>query len=110
MVRPEILELAAAVGLCNWAFRFFPTRADLSSLKPDSLVARFLAGTGPAAIATLFVASALPMLRGADMAGQVTLAIGTAAVIGLFRLTHSVVIATLGGSAAYAIAFWAMGG
>ena len=102
-MRFEILAVALMVGACTWAFRFFPTRADLSTMKPDGLLARFLASTGPAAIATLFVASALPMLRGGDHAA---LAAGVATVLAVFAATRSVVAATLAGSVGYGLAFW----
>ena len=62
-MRLEILTLALIVGVCTWGFRFFPTKADLSGIKPDGVLARFLASTGPAAIASLFVASVPPCVR-----------------------------------------------
>ncbi|GLS86760.1 hypothetical protein GCM10010873_17340 [Cypionkella aquatica] len=102
-MRFEILALALIVGGCTWAFRFFPTKADLSGIKPDGILARFLASTGPAAIATLFVASALPMLT-ADV--PVPLGLGTAAVLAVFASTRSVVMATLAGSVGYGLAVW----
>lgn len=105
-MRPEILIIALIVGGCTWAFRYFPTKADLSSLPKDGLLARFLAATGPAAIATLFVASALPMMRGS--ANGVLLA-GVATVLAVFAATRSVVLATLAGSLGYGLAFWALG-
>jgi len=80
-MRLEILILALIVGGCTWAFRFFPTKADLSAIKPDGVLARFLASTGPAAIATLFVASVLPMLKGGV---PLPLGIGTVGVRGVF--------------------------
>lgn len=102
-MRFEILALALIVGTCTWAFRFFPTKADLSGIKPDGILARFLASTGPAAIATLFVASALPMLRGGV---PLPLMIGTAAVLAMFAATRSVVMATLAGAVGYGLAVW----
>ena len=92
-MRAEILILALVVGGCTWAFRFFPTRADLSALPAGGWLSRFLAATGPAAIATLFTASVLPLLA------------GTAAVVGLFALTRSVVGATLAGGLVYGLVF-----
>lgn len=105
-MRRELLLLALMVGAFTWAFRVLPTRADLSALPPDGLLSRFLAATGPAAIATLFVASVLPMVSGGlplPMMG------GTLAVVGVFAATKSVVGATMGGSAAYGALFWGMG-
>jgi hypothetical protein len=102
-VRLEILTLALIVGACTWAFRFFPTKADLSGMKPDGVLARFLASTGPAAIATLFVASVLPMVVGGV---PLPLLAGTASVLAVYAASRSVVGATLAGSAGYGLAVW----
>ena len=93
-MRSEILTLALLVGLCNWAFRVFPTLADLSTLPPDGILARFLAATGPAAITTLFVASVMPWLQGGQV---VPMAFGTVAILGVYVASRSVVAATLAG-------------
>jgi branched-subunit amino acid transport protein len=103
MMRLEILTLALIVGACTWAFRFFPTKADLSGIKPDGVLARFLASTGPAAIATLFVASVLPMMKGGV---PLPLGIGTASVLAVYAVARSVVMATLAGSVGYGLAVW----
>ncbi len=102
-MRLEILTLALIVGACTWAFRFFPTKADLSGIKPDGILARFLASTGPAAIATLFVASLLPMVQGGV---PLPLVIGTASVLAVYAAMRSVVLATLAGSVGYGLAVW----
>lgn len=102
-MRVEILTLALIVGSFTWAFRFFPTKLDLSAMKPDGILARFLASTGPAAIATLFVASVLPMVKSGL---PLPLIAGTTAVLAAYGATKSVVAATLTGSAAYGLAFW----
>ena len=102
-MRLEILTLALIVGACTWAFRFFPTKADLSGMKPDGILARFLASTGPAAIATLFVASLLPMVK---TGVPLPLVAGTAAVLAVYAAWHSVVMATLAGSVGYGLAVW----
>ena len=104
-MRAEILTLALIVGGFTWAFRFFPTKLDVSAMAPDGYLARFLAATGPAAIVTLFVASVLPMVRGAM---PVPLIVGTVAVLAVFAATRSVVGATLAGSAGYGLAVWMM--
>ena len=102
-MRAEILTLALITGAFTWAFRFFPTRANLSAIRPAGKLSQFLSATGPAAIATLFVASVLPMLAGgADGA----LIAGIATVVAVFAATRSVVGATLAGSAGYGLAFW----
>jgi hypothetical protein len=103
MMRTEILTLAMIVGAFTWAFRFFPTKLDLSTMAPDGLLARFLAATGPAAIATLFVASVWPMLA---QGVPLPLVAGTIAVLAVYAVTRSVVGATLAGSAGYGLAVW----
>lgn len=104
-MRAELLTLALIVGAFTWAFRFFPTKLDVSAMKPDGVLARFLASTGPAAIATLFVASVLPMLQ---QGLPVPLITGTVAVLGTYLASRSVVGATLAGSAGYGLAVWAL--
>lgn len=102
-MRAEILTLALIVGVFTWAFRFFPTKLDLSTMPSDGVLARFLAATGPAAIATLFVASVLPMVvQGVPL----PLIAGTIAVLTVYAVTRSVVGATLAGSAGYGVAVW----
>lgn len=97
----HILILALMVGAANWAFRYGPTRLSRGAGQGTGPLARFLSATGPAAIATLVVASVLPMAN----AGQaLPLGVGVGAVLGLWLWRRSVVIATLGGSLAYALA------
>lgn len=105
-MRAEILMLALMVGAFTWAFRVLPTRADMSAMPEGGLLSRFLAATGPAAIATLFTASVLPMLRGGGL--PLPLGAGVAAVLAVFGVSRSVVGATLAGSLAYGLAFWAL--
>lgn len=101
-MRAEVWTLIVIAGGFNWAFRCLPMRLDLSALPPDGVLARFLASTGPAAIATLFVASILPMLQ--SVAPLPVLA-GVAAVLGVYGVSKSVVGATLTGSVAYGTVF-----
>jgi hypothetical protein len=104
-MRPEILTLALIVGAFTWAFRFFPTRQDLSSMAKNGWASRFLAATGPAAIATLFTASALPIV---SEGMPLPLAVGTAGTLVCFALTRSVVGATIAGAVGYGFGFWLM--
>lgn len=97
----HILILALMVGAANWAFRYGPTRLSREAGQGSGPLARFLSATGPAAIATLVVASVLPM---ANAAQALPLVVGVAGVLGLWVWRRSVVIATLGGSLAYALA------
>src|SRR5699024_8834179 len=62
MTSGGIFLMAVLTGVATWAFRALPTMLMRSEPKPGGLLARFLAATGPAAIATLFVASILPQL------------------------------------------------
>lgn len=104
-MNPEILLLAIIVGFANWAFRYGPIRFGLGAGdSKDGALARFLAATGPAAIATLAVASILPMV-GPDVAKSAPLLAGIGAVCGLWLWRRSVVLSTLAGSLAYGLAF-----
>lgn len=99
----EAVTLALIVGLCTWAMRYLPLRSALQDVAPGSVLGRFLAATGPAAIATLFVAEALPFLRAGS--GQILpLAAGVAAVLAVFAWRRSVVAATLAGALAFGLA------
>ncbi len=102
-MRLDLFAMALAVGLATWAFRYGPTRLNLSNMAPDSLLNRFLNATGPAAIATLFVASVLPYLEQAG-GHEIPLALGTLAVLGGFAWRRSVVIATLCGAVVFGLA------
>jgi hypothetical protein len=102
-MRAEILTLALIVGAFTWAFRFFPLRVDLSAMPQDGWLSRFLAATGPAAIATLFTASAIPMVQ---CGLPLPLALGTLAVLGVFAASRSVVGATMAGSVGYGLGVW----
>ena len=101
-MRGDVLTLALIVGAFTWAFRYLPLRADLTDLNPKGPLARFLAATGPAAIATLFVAEVIALLP-APLASQSSLVIGTLTVVSVFAWRRSVVLATLAGSAAYGL-------
>lgn len=104
-MNPEILLLAAIVGFANWAFRYGPMRFGLGAGESkDGMLARFLAATGPAAIATLAVASVLPMV-GPELAAAAPLLGGIAAVLVLWVWRRSVVLSTLAGSLAYGLVF-----
>ncbi len=104
-MRVEVLALAVVVGLANYAFRYGPIAARLGEGRAGGAMARFLAATGPAAIATLVVASVLPMMGTA----RLPLVAGVLAVLGLWVWRRSVVLATLGGAVAYGAVF-ALGG
>lgn len=99
----EILILCLLAGAANYAFRVLPMHLPVFRGAPRGALGRFLAATGPAAVATLAVASLLPMLS-SDPAEALPLAAGVAAVLGLWHWRRSVVLATLGGPVAYAAA------
>ena len=101
-MRAEVLTLIHIAGAFNWGFRYLPTRLDLTKLPQDGAVARFLASTGPAAIATLFVAAVLPIIQTAI---PLPALVGAGAVLATYAATRSVVGATLAGSAAYGAMF-----
>ena len=98
-MRWEVLVLALVVGAANWGFRYLPIRFGLGSGAGGGVLARFLAAVGPAAIATLFVASALPFVQGGAVLAP---AMGTLGVVAVFLWRRSVVLSTLAGAVAYA--------
>lgn len=101
-MRSEVAALVLIVGACTWAFRYFPLRARLHDLAAGSVLGRFLAATGPAAIATLFAAEVMPYLQVA-VTGQLPLLTGIAAVLAAFAWRRSVVVATLAGSVTFGV-------
>lgn len=69
---------------------------------------RFLSATGPAAIATLFIASILPAVV-PDLARLMPLITGTVAVLGGYFATRLVALATLGGAIVHGATDWMIG-
>jgi hypothetical protein len=104
----DLLIVALLAGTANWAFRVLPTRMNPADLSPNSLMARFLAATGPAAIGTLFVASILPALSLVP-AQVLPLILGTLAIVAVFAIRRSVVAATLAGALVHGMTVWALG-
>jgi branched-subunit amino acid transport protein len=102
-MRVEVLELALIAGVLTYLWRFLPLRANLSDMAPGGFLARFLASTGPAAIATLFVAEMLPLVH-ATAAVQGRVAVGVLAVLLAYLWRRSVVFATLAGALACGLA------
>ena len=101
-MRAEVLTLALIVGVFTWAFRYLPLRTALHAVRPDSAVGRFLAATGPAAIAALLVAELVPLVR--DAAGpQVPLIAGLVTVVAVYGWQRSVVLATLAGPVVFGL-------
>ena len=98
----EAVVLSVIVGACTWGFRYLPLRLGLQNVAPGGAVGRFLAATGPAAIATLFAAELLPHLRAID-SQPVPLGLGLLAVLSVFFWRRSAVLATIAGSVAYGV-------
>ena len=104
-MNPDLAIMALMAGAANWAFRALPVMLMKREARPGGIAARFLASTGPAAIATLFVASVLPQLWPVPR-DLWPLAAGVAATVLAFLPRRSVVAGTLPGAAGYAAAFW----
>ena len=104
----DLLTVALLAGAANWAFRVLPTMARSDRLASGGWLERFLAATGPAAIATLFVAAILPSLS-VDLRVLLPVLAGIAAVLAVFRTRQSVVLATLAGALAHGLVVWAIG-
>lgn len=104
----ELLTVALLAGAANWAFRALPILARMDRMAVGGWLGRFLSATGPAAIATLFVASILPALT-PDLARLAPVVTGTAAVLGAWQVKRSVVLATLAGAVAHGLTVWLVG-
>lgn len=96
--------MAVLTGAATWVFRALPTMLMRSEPKPGGLLARFLAATGPAAIATLFVASILPQLMPVPR-DVLPLVAGVAATVAAFLPRLSVIVATVTGAVVYGAVF-----
>jgi branched-subunit amino acid transport protein len=104
-MNPELLIVALLAGAANWAFRALPVMLRTDRMAAGGWVERFLSATGPAAIATLFMASILPALS-PDLARLMPLIAGTVVVLGAYRASRSVVVATLAGAIAHGATVW----
>jgi hypothetical protein len=104
----ELLAVALLAGAANWLFRVVPTLARTDRFAPGGLLERFLSATGPAAIATLFVAAILPALT-PDLWSLLPVTLGTVAVVVVWLANRSVVAATLAGAVINGLAVWALG-
>jgi branched-subunit amino acid transport protein len=104
-MRTDLLVVAFVVGLGTWLFRFLPTRLRGLSGPRGGRLTEALESIGPAAIATLFVASVLPGLVAVAESRPLVL-IGCLATLLAFLGRRSVVLATIVGAAAYGAAHW----
>ena len=104
----DLLTVALLAGAANWAFRALPVILRSDRMAASGWLERFLSATGPAAIATLFVAAILPALS-PDLRALVPVVAGTLAVVAVYVLRRSVVLATLAGALLHGLAVWAVG-
>lgn len=104
----ELLTVALIAGAANWAFRALPILLHADRMAAGGRLGRFLSATGPAAIATLFVASILPSLS-LDLPRLLPVVTGTLAVLATWFARRSVVLATLAGAAAHGLTVWLVG-
>jgi branched-subunit amino acid transport protein len=104
----DLLAVALLAGAANWAFRALPVITRSDRMAAGGWLERFLSATGPAAIATLFVAAILPALT-PDLRALMPVIVGTLAVLGIYAARRSVVLATLAGALAHGVTVWLMG-
>jgi branched-subunit amino acid transport protein len=104
----DLLTVAVLAGAANWAFRALPVITRSDRMAVGGWLERFLSATGPAAIATLFVAAILPSLT-PDLRALMPVIAGTLAVLGVYVLRRSVVLATLAGALAHGLTVWLLG-
>ena len=100
-----LVLMALLAGAANWAFRALPILLMRREARPGGVMARFLAATGPAAIATLVTASVVPQVYPVPR-DVVALLVGVVATGLGFWPRRSVVAGTLLGAAGYALAVW----
>lgn len=119
----EFLVVTLVVGIGTWLFRFLPTRLrSLSSARGDrgrrgqardgaaraGRLTQALESIGPAAIATLFIASVLPGLATAAQ-DRILVLVGCATTVLIFVARRNIVLATLAGAVAYGVAYKVLG-
>lgn len=104
----DLLTVALLAGAANWAFRALPVITRSDRMAAGGWLERFLSATGPAAIATLFVAAILPALT-PDLRALMPVIVGTLAVLATYAARRSVVLATLAGALAHGLATWTLG-
>lgn len=104
----DLLTVALLAGAANWAFRALPVILRSDRMAASGPLERFLSATGPAAIATLFVAAILPTLS-SDLRMLSPVLAGCLAVLSVYAARRSVVLATLAGALAHGLAVWAIG-
>ncbi|MFN5997506.1 MAG: AzlD domain-containing protein [Paracoccaceae bacterium] len=101
----DLFAIACLAGAANWAFRALPILARTDRIATAGWLERFLSATGPAAIATLFVASILPALS-SDLLRLLPVVSGTLAVLATYLARRSVVLATLAGATVHGVTVW----
>lgn len=101
----DLFAIACLAGAANWAFRALPILARTDRIATAGWLERFLSATGPAAIATLFVASILPALS-SDLLRLLPVISGTLAVLATYLARRSVVLATLAGALIHGVTVW----
>ena len=104
----ELLTVALLAGAANWLFRVLPVLTRTDRLATGGWLERFFSATGPAAIATLFVAAILPELV-PELPRLLPVLTGTLAVLAAFLASRSVVLATLAGAVVHGGTVWIMG-
>lgn len=107
-MNPDLLTVALLAGAANWAFRALPVILRSDRMAARGWLGQFLAATGPAAIATLFVAAILPALS-PDARALLPVLAGCLAVLAIHAAWRSVVLATLAGALLHGLVVWALG-
>lgn len=105
----ELLIVTVVVGVGTWLFRFLPTRWGGLAAARNPRVAMAMESIGPAAIATLFVASVLPEVSG-EFGRVLPVLGGCAATVLAWRVRRDVLLATVVGTVAYGVIYVWIGG
>ncbi|MCI0509616.1 branched-subunit amino acid transport protein AzlD [Chromohalobacter marismortui] len=98
-----------AAGVGTFLIRYLPLLSGTRLARGDGWLSRFLGALGLAAIAALIVLSMGDLWwQAPHWRGGLRLALGTAAVLLVQRLTPNVGLATLLGAGVYGVAGWAL--
>lgn len=99
-----LMITAIIVGIGTWAFRFIPLKLQIFKAEKDGPLNAFFSSTGPAAIATLFVASLLPIV-GVETRENIALVLGCIAVVAAFFWKKDVAVSTILGAIVYGVVY-----
>lgn len=100
----ELILVTLLVGLGTYLIRFLPTFFMRGTGNPDAPLSRFLAATGPAAIAALYTGAVISSFA-PDLKTIAPMLVGSLTVVAVYSWRKDVTVATLLGAVTYGIVF-----